>query len=97
VTQRERAVAALGQEVAYGTVDLTIEGRKRSGAVAAVPGDRWTPGDALGDAGRVLEVIAGVAVIALAILIPVGVIVLIAMLLGRILTRHRRLRALEMA
>ena len=98
VTQREREVAELGQEVSYATVDLSIEGRKRSGgAVVDKPGDRWTPGDALGDAGRVLEVIAGVAVIALAILIPVGVIVVIAMLLGRVLTRHRRLRALEMA
>ena len=77
------------------TVDLTIEGRKRSGA-AVKPGDRWTPGDALGDAGRVLEVNAGVLMIALAVLLPVAVIGVIALLVSRFL-RHRRLRALEMA
>jgi hypothetical protein len=98
VTQRERAVAALGREVAYGTVDLTIEGRKRSsGAVADKPGDRWTPGDALGDAGRVLEVIAGVLLIALAILIPLAIVGVLAWLASRGVTRRKRLRALEMA
>jgi Domain of unknown function (DUF4349) len=97
VTQRERAVAALGQEAAFGTVDLTITGRKRSGAVADKPGDRWTPGDALDDAGRVLEVIAGVLLIALAVLIPVAAVAALAWLANRGLTRRKRLRALEMA
>ena len=45
---------------------LTIEGTRKAGAAAAA-GDHWTPGDAMHDAGRVLEVIAGVLVIALAV------------------------------
>jgi hypothetical protein len=57
----------------------------------------WTPGDAFGDAMRVLEVAAGVAVIAAAVLLPL----LIAWLLGwaarRGVTRRRRERALDMA
>jgi hypothetical protein len=97
VTARERAVASLGQEVAYGDVELEIQGRKKSAAVVTKPGDRWTPADALGDAGRVLEVIAGVLMIALAILFPLAVIGVIGVLISRVLTRHRRLRALEMA
>jgi hypothetical protein len=97
VTQREREVADLGREVAYGTVDLTIQGHKRSGAAVATPGDRWTPGDALGDAGRVLEVIAGILMIALAVLFPVAIIALLVWLANRGVTRRRRLRALEMA
>ena len=77
----------------YATVELTIGGDRRSGA-AAPPGGRWTPGDALGDAVRVLEVIAGVLVIALAVLLPIAVIAVLAALAGRILARRRRERAL---
>ena len=96
VTQAQRAVNELGAEVSYATVDLTIDGERRSGAVVS-PGDRWTPGDALGDAVRVLEVIAGVALIALAIVLPIAVIAVLAGFGGRILTRRRRERALEVA
>jgi hypothetical protein len=96
VTQRQRAVNELGREVSYATVDLSIEGDRRSGAAVA-PGDRWTPGDALGDAVRVLEVIAGVVLIALAILAPIAILGLLAAFAGRILTRRRRERALEVA
>jgi hypothetical protein len=96
VTRAERAVASLGQEVSFATVELTVQGTRRSGA-AAVPGDRWTPGDALGDAGRVLEVIAGVLVIALAIALPLAILAVLAGLGNRALTRRRRERALETA
>ena len=74
VTQRQRRVNELGAAVSYATVELSVQGDKRSGTVAG-PGDRWTPGDALGDAVRVLEVIAGVLVIALAILLPAAILI----------------------
>lgn len=96
VTQAQRQVNELSHEVSYATVDLSIDGERRSGAAAA-PGDRWTPGDALGDAVRVLEVIAGVALIALAILLPIAAIAVLAAFGARILTRRRRERALEVA
>ncbi len=95
VTSAERRVAALGQEVAYGTVELAVQGEKRSSA--AVPGGRWTPGDAIGDAGRVLEVVVGVLVIALAVLLPLAILAVLAGLAGRLVTRRRRERALEAA
>jgi len=95
VTRAERQVAALGQEVAYGTVELSVQGEKRSGAAAA--GGRWTPGDAIGDAGRVLEVVVGVLVIALAVLLPLAILAVLAGLAGRLVTRRRRERALEAA
>ena len=94
VTRAERAVAALGQEVSFATVDLSVQGTRSSGA-AAVPGDRWTPGDALGDAGRVLEVIAGVLVIALAIALPLAILAVLAGFGSHVVTRRRRERALE--
>ena len=96
VTARQRDVNQLGREVAYATVELSIEGDRRSGAAAA-PGDRWTPGDALGDAGRVLEVIAGVLLIAGAVLLPVAILVVLAALAGRVLRQRRRERALGSA
>jgi hypothetical protein len=96
VTQRQRRVNELGAAVSFATVELSIDGDRRGGA-AAPPEGRWTPGDAVGDALRVLEVIAGVLVIALAVLVPVGVIALLGGLAGRILVRHRRERALDIA
>ncbi|MDA0163192.1 DUF4349 domain-containing protein [Solirubrobacter ginsenosidimutans] len=94
VTARERAVAQLNQAVSYASVDLSIEGTRKA-TVAPVPGGRWTPGDAVKDAGRVLEVIAGVLVIGLAILLPLGVLAGLAAYANRSLTRRRRERALE--
>jgi hypothetical protein len=96
VTQRQREVNELGQEVSYATVDLEIRGIKRSsGAAAPAKDDRWTPADALGDSVRVLEVIAGVLLVAFAIALPIAAIGVLAWILARITTRRRRERALE--
>jgi hypothetical protein len=93
---RERAVAQLSRQTSYATIDVNIRGDRKSGAVAA-PAGRWTPGDAVHDAGRVLEVVAGVAVIAAAVALPIALLALIAVGLERLLTKRRRERALEMA
>jgi hypothetical protein len=94
VTQRERDVAQLGQQTSFSTVDLRIVGTRKA-AAAPAPAGRWTPGDAAKDAGRVLEVIAGVLVIAFAILVPLGILAGLAVFANRGLTRRRRERALE--
>ena len=57
----------------------------------------WTPGDAFDDALRVLEVAAGVALLAAAVLLPVALIWLLAWLARRGVSRRRRERALDMA
>jgi hypothetical protein len=93
---RERAVAQLSRQTSYATIDVRVRGDRRSGA-AAPPAGRWTPGDALHDAGRVLEVVAGVALIAAAVALPIAVLAAIAAVLSRLLIRRRRERALEMA
>ena len=64
---------------------------------AAGAGGTWTPADAFHDALRVLEVIAGVAVIAAAVTLPLLVAWLLGWLARRGLTRRRRERALDMA
>jgi hypothetical protein len=61
------------------------------------PGGAWTPRDALDDALRVLEVMAGVALVAAAVLLPLLLAVALAALARRGLHRRRRERALDMA
>ncbi|MDA0179100.1 DUF4349 domain-containing protein [Solirubrobacter phytolaccae] len=96
VTRRTREVNELGRDVSYATVDLEIRGTKSSGAAAPADDDgRWTAGDAVGDAVRVLEVVAGVLVIVLAIVLPIVAIGVLAWIAVRITTRRRRERALE--
>lgn len=57
----------------------------------------WTPGDAFHDALRVLEVIAGVAVIVAAVALPLLVAWLLGWLARRGVARRRRERALDIA
>ncbi len=75
-----------------------LNGVKRQGRFATVnvevtsngpasDDDGWSLGDALDDAGRVLEVVAGIALIALAILLPLS---LIAALAAFAITRSRK-------
>jgi hypothetical protein len=78
-----------------------LNGVKRQGRFATVAVDvtsngpttddgNWSLGDALHDAGRVLEVIGGIALITLAILLPVSLIAaLIAFAVGRSRRRSR--------
>ena len=57
----------------------------------------WTPADAFDDALRVLEVAAGVALVAAAALLPLALLWLLIWLARRGLTRRGRQRALDMA
>jgi hypothetical protein len=96
IVRRRRAVAALDREVAYATIDLTVTGTHKR-AAAAAHGGGWTPGDALHDAGRVLEVSLGIALVVLAVCVPLGLLGGAAALAGRLVVRRRRDHALDMA
>jgi hypothetical protein len=96
IVVRRRRVAALAHEVAYATVDLTVQGTRRRGGGAA-HGAGWTPGDALRDAARVLEVSLGVALVALAVCLPVGLLGGAGALAARLMIRRRREHALDIA
>jgi hypothetical protein len=69
-------------------VDITSDGPGSEG------GD-WTLGDALGDAGRVIEVIGGIALVSLAVLLPIALVGALAWLIAARARRHRRERALD--
>jgi hypothetical protein len=64
-------------------------------AAAADDDSSWTPGDALRDAGRILEVAAGVILVASAALLPLALILAVAWLASRRAVRRRREAALD--
>lgn len=75
-------------------VSLTIE-TGEAGAAPAEEDGTWGIGDALGDAGHILEVAAGILLVGLAILAPVALLIAIAWLARRIGVRRGRERALD--
>jgi hypothetical protein len=92
--ERLRAQARrVDNRAAYANIGVTLVAERRDGGGAGT----WTPKDALHDALRVLEVIAGVLLIALAVLLPLAVLTLLAHLARRALGHARRERALDAA
>jgi hypothetical protein len=95
--ERARAdVRRVNNRAAFSTVRVTLVADRSAGAPGAEEDDgSWTPGDAASDALRVLEVIAGVALIALAIALPLVLLALLAAAVMRIARRRRREHALD--
>jgi hypothetical protein len=73
-------------------VPVTVEIRGQEGVDF---GGAWSIGDAFHDAGRVLTVIAGILLISLAVLAPLGLIGAVAWITARAVIRRRREDALE--
>jgi hypothetical protein len=94
IVTRQRRVAALDREVAYATIDVTVKGTHRQ---PAATGGGWSPGGGLHTALRVLEVSFAVLLVALAVCLPLGLLGGAAALAARIVVRHRRERALNLA
>jgi hypothetical protein len=69
----QRELNAVRNRANYATIGLELTGVARKHA-ALPSGGSWTPGDAAHDAVRVLEVSAGVALIALAVLVPLTLV-----------------------
>ncbi|HEX2085676.1 MAG TPA: DUF4349 domain-containing protein [Solirubrobacteraceae bacterium] len=89
IAAAERDVEALERRADRARVAVTVRstGRRSEGGA-------WTPGDALGDAGRILEVAAGVVVVTAAALLPVALLAALAALGARAMRRRRREAAL---
>ena len=92
IAQRKGALDAQRRRADLATVSVTVQG---TGAAAKKDDGAWTPRDALHDAGRVLEIAGGVALIALAVLAPLAILGGLASLAGRTLRRRRREGALD--
>jgi Domain of unknown function (DUF4349) len=90
------AVGSVRNRARFADVSVTLVADHR--AAGSGSGDsHWTPGDALHDAIRVLEVAAGIALVALAIALPLAVLGFLGWLAARAAGRRRRERALDMA
>jgi hypothetical protein len=87
---------ALRRRADLATVSVRITG---SGAAkdADKNGGAWTPGDAAHDAVRVLEVAAGVILVASAVVVPLALLALLAALAARVVRRRGREQALDSA
>jgi Domain of unknown function (DUF4349) len=82
----------IDNRAAYASLAVQLVAEHRSGASGG-----WSPRDAWHDALRVLEVAAGVALVAFAVAVPLALLGVPAWLARRRLTRHRRERALDLA
>jgi len=87
-------LADLERRTNLSRVSLQIESGE-AGVTPTDEGGSWGVGDALGDAGQILEVAAGVTLIGLAILAPVALLCLLAWLARRTTLRRNRERALS--
>jgi hypothetical protein len=89
------ALRGLQRQVAYSKITLSIQA-----AVTPVPvpakGSSFTISRAAHDAGRVLVVVAGVALITLAVLLPVALLAALAARVGLSVRRRRREQALDL-
>jgi hypothetical protein len=79
-------VADLRSRANRARVTVTVESTGEAGA--------WTPGDALDDAGRILEVAAGVLLVTLAVVLPLALILGLLLAASRLLRRRSREAAL---
>jgi hypothetical protein len=94
IEQARAAVRRVRNRAAFSTVSVTLVGDSNA-VVPADDDDQWTPGDAAKDALRVLEVAAGVALIVLAVVVPLALLAALGGLAARWSRRRRREHALD--
>jgi Domain of unknown function (DUF4349) len=96
IASARAAVRRLRVRTDFSAVSVIIEpGSSAGGSTGGSSDDSWTPGDAAGDAVRVLEVAAGVVLVAAAVLVPFALLGGLGVAAGRVVRRRRREQALE--
>ncbi len=97
IASAKRDLRSVKRRASYSTIAVQLLADRRAGSSASDDDDEsgWTPGDALRDAGRILEVSAGVLVVAGALALPVGLVALLVWLAMRQAAQRRRERALD--
>lgn len=89
-------LAAVRRRARTARVAVTIEPARGAGSTPPPgAGDRWTPGDALRDAGRILGVVLGILIVGTAALAPPTLLAGLALLVAAALRRRRREAALD--
>jgi hypothetical protein len=86
----------LQRQVAYSNITLRIQSTTAPPPVSHHHSSGFTIGKAAHDAGRVLVVVAGVALIALAVMVPVGLVAALVAWVAFAVRRRRRDQALDL-
>jgi hypothetical protein len=94
IASAQASLRSLNSQVNLSRISLTISA---SGGSPPVAGGGFTIGKAAHDAGRVLTVAAGVALIALAALVPVSLVVALGWWIAATVRRRRREQSLDLA
>jgi hypothetical protein len=94
IAARQRDLRRVQARASRSSIAVTLLADHRTAAGAQDAGG-WTPGDALDDAARILEVTAGVLLVGLALLLPLGLVGLLVWLAARQAAQRRRERALD--
>lgn len=85
----KRDLERVSNRASFSTITVTLRSERGAGEGA------WSPGDAFDDATRILEIAAGVLMIAAAVLLPPAILIALARAVSRRTLRLRRERALE--
>ena len=86
----------LQRQVAYSKIQVNLESPGAPAPVTRHHSGGFTIGKAAHDAGRVLVVVAGVALIVLAVMVPVGLVAALLAWAGFAVRRRRRDQALDL-
>jgi hypothetical protein len=97
IAAAKRDLRSVKRRASYSTIAVQLLADRRAGSNASNDDDSagWTPRDALDDAGRILEVSAGVLLVAGALALPLGLVALLVWLALRQAAQRRRERALD--
>jgi Domain of unknown function (DUF4349) len=95
ISSDQATVNGLNHKVNYSEVYVSLQAQPVPAPAGHHGGGGFTIGKAAHDAGRVLTVVAGVALIALAALTPVALVVALIWWVGAALRRRRREQALD--
>jgi hypothetical protein len=94
IAAAKRDLRRVQTRASFSSIAVTLLAERR-GVAASHDDGTWTPGDALDDAVRILELGAGVLLVALAIVLPLGLLAVPAWLAARHAGQRRRERALD--
>ena len=95
IARLEASLRSLHRKVNFSNISLTINAASVPGHPVS-SGGGFTLGKAAHDAGRVLVVAAGVALITLAVLVPLGLVLAFALWIAHAIRRRRREQALDL-
>lgn len=96
ISSDQATLRALNQQIAYSQVTVYINGGIVLPLAVHTGGGGFTFGKAAHDAGRVLTVAAGVALIGLAALVPISLVAALGWWIGAAVRRRRREQALDL-